>query len=238
MPGTGISVRANRSTRARCTRNGAVSLRACYSGKQSRHIHMSESGITHILFDLGNVLVELRPIETVAAMSPSLIAACAKIDPIVEDFECGRVTTEEFLTRAPQVFGLQMPPDELRQRFKSIVGEWYAETEPLLQGLRTRYHLGCLSNTNPLHIEALRERGPHLGLLHDCFLSHETGYVKPKAAAFEHVLAAWQVAPARILFLDDRAENVEAARKLGMRAIHTFGPQAVAAACADVLGVY
>ncbi len=197
---------------------------------------MSQSGITHILFDLGNVLVELRPIETVAALSPSLIAACAKIDPIVEDYECGRVTTDDFLARAPQVFGLSMPPDELCGRFKSIIGDWYEETEPLLRLLRARYHLGCLSNTNALHIEALRERGPHLGLLHDCFLSHETGYVKPNAAAYEHVLAAWQVAPARILFLDDRAENVAAARNIGMQAVHTFGPQAVAAACAAVLG--
>jgi putative hydrolase of the HAD superfamily len=196
---------------------------------------MNQSGITHILFDLGNVLVELRPIETVAAMSPSLLAACAKINPIMEDFECGRITTDDFLAHAPQAFGLNMQPDELRKRFKLIVGEWYEETEPLLQALRTRYHLGCLSNTNPLHIEALRERGPHLGLLHDCFFSHETGYVKPNAEAYEHVLAAWQVAPARILFLDDRAENVDAARKIGMRAIHTFGLQAVAAACAAVL---
>lgn len=196
---------------------------------------MSESGITHILFDLGNVLVELRPIETVAAMSPSLIAACTKINPIVEDFECGRMTTDDFLARAPQIFGLNMQPDELRERFQLIVRDWYAETEPLLAELRKRYHLGCLSNTNPLHIEALRERGPHLRLLHDCFFSHETGCVKPNAEAYEHVLAAWQVAPARILFLDDRVENVDAARKLGMRVIHTFGPQAVAAACADVL---
>jgi len=42
--------------------------------------------------------------------------------------------------------------------------------------------------------------------------------------------------PARILFLDDRAENVNAARDMGMQAVHTFGPQAVRAACADVLG--
>ncbi len=196
---------------------------------------MSDSGITHILFDLGNVLVELRPIETVAAMSPSLIAACARIDPIVEDYECGRVSTDDFLARAPQVFELNMQPDELRERFKLIVGDWYAETEPLLRVLRTRYRLGCLSNTNPLHIDALRERGPHLDLLHDCFFSHETGCLKPNAAAYERVLATWQIVPARILFLDDREENVDAARTIGMQAVRTFGPQAVADACGEAL---
>jgi glucose-1-phosphatase len=191
--------------------------------------------ITHILFDLGNVLVALNPIPTGAAMCPALLSAKETIKPIVEDFECGRISTADFLEQAPQQFGLSIATHEVRAQFQSIVGEWYTETEPILKALRARYHLGCLSNTNALHIEALRERGPHLDLLHDCFFSHEIGCMKPSPTAYKHVLGVWKVPPDQILFLDDRSENVIAASNIGMQALHVFGPDALTSACAHML---
>lgn len=49
--------------------------------------------------------------------------------------------------------------------------------------------------------------------------SYELKIVKPDAAIFRHALAELGIEPGEALFLDDIAENVEAARAVGLRAI-------------------
>ncbi len=188
---------------------------------------MQYDAITHILFDLGNVLVELNRISSASELCPALRAADQPEFAIVSDYECGRVSTETFLIEAPRALGLDISPDVLQAEFKRIVGEWYPQTPELLNILRKSYKLGCLSNTNPMHIEALIERGPHLDLLHDCFYSHGIGCMKPNPESYQCVIDAWRIPPQQILFIDDRAENVEGATQAGMQAIEAHGPEAV-----------
>jgi len=196
---------------------------------------MNHDVITHILFDLGNVLVELNRISNASVLCPALRAADQPEFAIVTDYECGRVSTETFLTEAPRVLGLDISPDTLQAEFQRIVGEWYPQTPELLDALRQSYKLGCLSNTNPLHIGALEQRGPHLNLLHDAFLSHEIGCMKPDPSAYECVMTAWDVPAHQVLFIDDRPENVEGAKQAGMQAIEAHGPEAVASALRPLL---
>ena len=196
---------------------------------------MNYDVITHILFDLGNVLVGLNRISNASVLCPALRAADQPEFAIVTDYECGWVSTETFLTEAPRLLGLDIQPDALQTEFQRIVGEWYPQTPELLESLRKSYRLGCLSNTNPLHIGALEQRGPHLRLLHDCFLSHEIGCMKPAPSAYEYVLTAWDVPAHHILFIDDRPENVEGATQAGMQAVEAHGPEAVAAALRPLL---
>ena len=51
------------------------------------------------------------------------------------------------------------------------------------------------------------------------YVSHEIGARKPEAAAFRAVVADMGMAPQRILFFDDIAENVAGARACGVRAV-------------------
>ena len=43
--------------------------------------------------------------------------------------------------------------------------------------------------------------------------------VKPNADIYEHLLREYGLEPEECVFIDDRAENVEAARALGMKGI-------------------
>jgi putative hydrolase of the HAD superfamily len=49
--------------------------------------------------------------------------------------------------------------------------------------------------------------------------SAEVGLIKPDAAIYQHTLAGLGVAGPEALFVDDRQNNIEAARALGMHAI-------------------
>ncbi|MCX7960554.1 MAG: HAD-IA family hydrolase, partial [Burkholderiales bacterium] len=62
-----------------------------------------------------------------------------------------------------------------------------------------------------------------------CFASFRTGLMKPDARAFRHALEALGAEPARVWFFDDLAENVAAARALGIRAHRVQGLEALIA---------
>ena len=63
-------------------------------------------------------------------------------------------------------------------------------------------------------------------------MSHELGAMKPEPAAYQAAIAATGLDPDRLLFLDDVAENVAAARTHGIRAEQTRGLSEVGAAIA------
>ena len=76
------------------------------------------------------------------------------------------------------------------------------------------------SNTNQVHWDHVnRLSGGALGRL-EAYLSHEIGAVKPDLEAFRLVAERAGVEPARSLFIDDRQDNVEAARRAGYQAAH------------------
>ncbi|AUI52985.1 HAD family hydrolase [Arthrobacter crystallopoietes] len=53
-----------------------------------------------------------------------------------------------------------------------------------------------------------------------CFYSSRIGKVKPNPGAFQHVLSTLNADPAAIVFIDDKAENIAAAKALGMTTVH------------------
>jgi putative hydrolase of the HAD superfamily len=60
-------------------------------------------------------------------------------------------------------------------------------------------------------------------------LSYEVGAVKPEPAIYLACLSALGIGAGEALFVDDRRENVEAARALGMQALVFEGEDALAA---------
>ncbi len=74
------------------------------------------------------------------------------------------------------------------------------------------------SNTNQVHWDFLDAlSGGVLGQL-EAHLSYDIGAVKPDLVAFALVAERAGIAPARSLFIDDRMDNVEAARRAGYQA--------------------
>ena len=86
---------------------------------------------------------------------------------------------------------------------------------------RSGLTLGLLSNIPPELADQFLRRHAWLGRFAVLGLSCRIGYVKPEPAAFDWCVRALGVEPARILFVDDREENVRAARARGMQG-HLF----------------
>jgi len=91
--------------------------------------------------------------------------------------------------------------------------------EPVLRALAQHYRTVFFSNTNAAHWAHVTAHYPVLALGHHAYLSHELGLVKPEPASFLRVLERERCAAVDAIFIDDRAENVEAAVALGMDGI-------------------
>ena len=93
---------------------------------------------------------------------------------------------------------------------------------PLVSQTRAKAgQIGVLSNTCRAHWQWVRRQGWEVSQLEfDCeILSFEVGSMKPDPLIYEAAQQAADVPPECILFLDDRAENINAARSHGWQAV-------------------
>lgn len=186
------------------------------------------SDITHILFDLGGVIVELsgRPIadEWLApGTTPEESWNLWLTSDAPRAFESGRIDAETFAQRVVDELQLSVAPEAFMKRFLGLPVGPFDGALDLLHALKSRYRTGIFSNSNALHWPR-KMGGMKLDTaVHDHFASHLIGHVKPDPAGFEHVLGVWQVDPSAILFLDDNRLNVEAAMQAGIQAVAVQG---------------
>jgi putative hydrolase of the HAD superfamily len=86
---------------------------------------------------------------------------------------------------------------------------------------RSGLTLGLLSNIPAELADEFLQRHAWLGRFTAVGFSCQIGHIKPEPAAFDWCIRTLGVEPARILFVDDREENVRAARARGMQG-HLF----------------
>lgn len=186
--------------------------------------------ITHIVSDMGGVLVALEWTERVGA----LLGREVPLDELhrlwieaqsTVDFESGRTTFDEFTTAFIEEFQVATEPTQVQQEFLAFVRAPFPNCDPVLQSLRADYHLSLLSNTNPAHYQKLCDRTSLFEHFDQLFLSYQIGLMKPDPAIYQHVLTQLEVAPDAIAFFDDSARNVAAAKAMGIHAYQVYSPE-------------
>ena len=190
--------------------------------------------ITHIVSDMGGVLIDIEWAERIGGLIGCSI-------PIGElhalwgsahspvDFESGRTDFDQFAAAFIQEFELDVSPETVQQEFLAIVRTPSRNCNQVLSALKQDYHLSLLSNTSPPHYGKLRDRYDFFAPFDELFLSYEIGAMKPSEAIYKHVLSVLNISPESMAFFDDGAENVAAARKLGIHAYQVNSPDEIMA---------
>jgi len=203
---------------------------------------MTHPSIQVLLFDLGGVLVEFDGIAPLIALSGNKLDREGArrfwlMSPAVRKFETGRCDGEEFARGAITELGVAMAPDVFLRQFVSWDRGPMDGALSLLDALKPRFLLACLSNNNVLHWNRLREETKLPEKFHRCYLSQEIGVMKPDRESFGHVIRDLKTSPEHILFFDDNPECVEAAKLAGLNARRARGVGEVKTALAE-LGLY
>ena len=174
-----------------------------------------------VLFDLGGVLIESTGQDALRRLCADKWTVEEILhkwlwSPSVVRFERGEVSPQVFARSFLEEWQLELDPASFLDMFASWPRQFFGGAARLVQAVRARHTVGCLSNINEVHWA----RFPEISSLFDvAFASHLMGFVKPQPEAYRHALDVLGVAPDWVLFLDDLLPNVEAARAAGMRAI-------------------
>lgn len=183
-----------------------------------------------LLFDLGGVLVGSTGRGALKKLLPHLaddqIMDRWLRSPAVCRFESGRCGPQAFAREMIAEWELGIGEAAFLDNFASWVTGFYEGAPALVESLRTRYRVGCLSNTNAIHWDRLAQAR---NLFDDCFASHLTGFMKPDREAYTHALSELRAPAKDVYFFDDLAPNVEAAREAGINAYQISGLPALAA---------
>ena len=172
-----------------------------------------------LLLDLGGVLADLGdPVTAMGLdMTHEVFWRTWVNSPSVRAFETGELRAQDFFDQVARELGLQ-DGASFAQRFHAWQLQPFAGIDTFVEGMAERFELALLSNTNELHWRQVASLTPVFSTFAQLFLSYETGRFKPEAAAFRQVIDYFGVAPGEIVFIDDTARNVEAARELGIDA--------------------
>ncbi len=188
-----------------------------------------------VIFDMGMVLVDFRWKELLKEMGyegaeAKKIGEAVFANPLWEEFDRGVWEDEKIIAamkeKAPEV---SEAIDKIWQpdNFKNICAP-FDYSEELLKKL---HEAGCkiyiLSNYGKRLFSLDKEMFTFLNYVDGGIISAKVQQMKPDAAIYETLLSKYDIDPEDAVFFDDRRENCEAARKLGITAVEVDGYQTI-----------
>jgi putative hydrolase of the HAD superfamily len=190
--------------------------------------------IRAVYFDLGGVIARTEQPEPRTRLADSLGLTYADIDRIVFENESSKQASLGLITEGQHWQNVARVLDQPESRVEHLRTEFFAgdcidlELVDLMRSLRPAIKVGLISNA----WSGLRDwiKANHFAdAFDDMVISAELGFAKPDPRIYQAALHNLQVSAAESVFLDDMLRNVEAARKIGMHAIHFVQPdQAIA----------
>lgn len=179
-----------------------------------------------VIFDLGGVLIRTEDPQPRAQLAARLGTTVAHlVDLVLEgprgrEAQLGYLHPRELWTWVARQLGHpNADPDELNRAFWAG-DRWDHQLIAFLRELKTQgYRLGLLSNAWITLRSWIEEETPLAGLFHAMVISAEVHLMKPDPRIYAHMLGALETLPHQAIFVDDRPENVEGARRVGMHAI-------------------
>lgn len=181
----------------------------------------------YFYFDVGNVLLKFsrtRMVRQLAELTGSSFERVWEVvfeGDLLDAHEHGQCNSREFYEAFCQRVESRPSFEEFCYAASDIF-ELNVPVVPIVVHLR-RSHcpVAVLSNTNETHWSYIFD-GRYCVLkryFDDYVLSHEVGFAKPEKDIFEVACRRADVAPEEIFFVDDREDNVAAARDVGIDAI-------------------
>jgi putative hydrolase of the HAD superfamily len=139
------------------------------------------------------------------------------------DYDRGDLTGPKYWDKVASTVGATLAPDQITALLSADVDLWTQLNPPMLEwaqrlqraGVRT----GILSNIGDAMTEGILKKFEWICDFHHCTWSYQLRTAKPDLSIYKAAAEGLATAPENILFLDDKIENIEAARATGMQAI-------------------
>ena len=181
--------------------------------------------LKNLVFDLGNVLVEFRPIDYMLRIGfkPEIAIELNKLifaNPMWNEFDRGTITIESYCEKLKEE-----NPQFSAEIDKVFDSGWVSnmfildrDVSRFLEEMSHKYRIFILSNVSECVLEYIKTLGFWRHVTGGTY-SYLIGACKPEKEIYETFFRENNLNPRECLFLDDKPENIQAAQKLGMKGI-------------------
>lgn len=198
-----------------------------------------ENKIDAIIFDLGGVILNLNYQLTIDAFRSLGIEdfdkmyTQAKQNDLFDRFEMGQISSQHFINSLLPFLPKSTSPNHVVKAWNAMILDFPIERLNLLDSLREKYRIFLLSNTNDIHLQAVRrslvkttERSLE-SYFETTYVSHEMYMRKPNLDIFKSVCSENKLNPSSTLFIDDTIGHIEGAKNMGLITHHLTNGQVI-----------
>ena len=181
--------------------------------------------IRNIIFDVGKVLVSYEPEEMMRKLGYTeeqirIVNEAMFCNPLWDEADRGLRSCEEY----HEAFLNQNPEHkDIIQKAYEHIGDCI-ELLPhamdwILEMKERGYHVYILSNYSEYTFEVTKEKLAFLPLMDGIVFSYKTKMGKPDEGINKKLISEFFLEEEESVFIDDRRENVESARRIGIESI-------------------
>ncbi len=189
--------------------------------------HAPATPVRAVLFDYGLVLSGPPDPAAWATMKKSFGADEDRFHVAYwaprPDYDRGALNGDTYWRRVAELLHYELNPQQHEALLQADIALWTQPNQPMIAwaaalqaaGVRT----GILSNLGDAMERGVLAQLPWMADFAHSTFSHRLGIAKPDPAIYLHAAQGLRVVPEAVLFVDDRADNIAAAREVGMQAI-------------------
>ena len=184
-----------------------------------------------VIFDIGRVLIRIDVARAMIGMasglslSPEELWTAIEKDPRWRDWQEGRISARDWHLHVKQRFGGSATFEQFRDIWNLVLDPKPIQATEVFEKLSTKYRLGLLSNTDPIHVPYMESRYDFFRYFPVRVYSCAVGASKPSPVIFKEALKACRSSAEEAVYIDDIETYVEAARGLGMIGLHFESPE-------------
>ncbi len=197
--------------------------------------------IKNLIFDLGNVVIDISPSLTYEAFAMLSTSKNAKeIEETIKEknlwlgYEEGLFDENLFRQILRENLDLVASDNEIDNAFNRLLLDVDSSRIDRIEELGKKYRTFVLSNTSKIHmiefekiVERCTGRTNFWGIFEKPYLSYEMQKLKPNLDIYQQVLAESNLVPEQTLFIDDLKANVAAANSLNINIVHLEKPNTI-----------
>ena len=199
-----------------------------------------------IIFDLGAVILNINYQNTIDEFTKLGVNNAAtfyskKVQTnLFNQIETGMISSNEFL-KALQKETKNANINQVEKAWNAMLLDLPEERIQLIEKLKNNYSIYLLSNTNAIHIDAIKKQLGKRKWLAFCklfdkmYLSHELGLRKPDVKIFEYILKEQKLKAEEVFFIDDSPQHIASAKKIGIHCHHLLDDENIITLFPDII---
>ena len=180
--------------------------------------------VTNVVFDIGGVLVKTDFNRFLHAITKEFNIPIEDLinkstNGVHLDYMKGKLTGEQFVDIICKKYNQTISVEKFEKLWYLILSEQNDDVADIVDCLHKQYHLAIISNIDPWHYDYCKTNFSVISTFKRFFLSYECNLLKPDPQFFKLVLEQLNEQPEQCLLIDDRLDNIQAAKKIGYQVI-------------------